>query len=94
MIAEAQNLIDKRSPLAECEAKVREAQNSLGDDLSLFFRNVELYRDGVFSHTTKESISTLGIGGQLDSLERNSLRKLSGNVSAKQGNSYPVTGKL
>jgi hypothetical protein len=30
---------------------------------------VELYRSGVFSHTTKESIATLGIGQQLDLLE-------------------------
>jgi hypothetical protein len=28
-----------------------------------------LYRDGVFSHTTKESISALGIGARLDALE-------------------------
>lgn len=55
--------------LTECEGEVINAQKSLSDDLTQFFRNVELYRDGVFSHTTKESISTLGIGAQLDALE-------------------------
>ncbi len=30
---------------------------------------MELYRSGVFSHTTKESIATLGIGSELDALE-------------------------
>jgi predicted GTPase len=69
-IEDAQRAVERRSPLVECETEVRTAQKSLSDDLDQFFRNVELYRDGVFSHTTKESISTLGIGAQLDSLER------------------------
>jgi hypothetical protein len=70
IIEDAQNAVDSKSPLAQCEEQVLNAQSSLTDDLTSFFRNVELYRDGVFSHTTKESISTLGIGAQLDDLER------------------------
>jgi len=61
--------IQEKSPLVQCEAEVLNAQESLSNDLKEFFKNVELYRDGVFSHTTKESISTLGIGAQLDALE-------------------------
>jgi hypothetical protein len=63
------DLIEKRAPIRECETEVNNAQQSLTLDLTSFFRNAELYRDGVFSHTTKESISTLGIGGRLDALE-------------------------
>ena len=69
-IEELQRSIDGKSPLTQCDEQVQNAQFSLSDDLTSFFRNVELYRDGVFSHTTKESISTLGIGAQLDALER------------------------
>jgi McrBC 5-methylcytosine restriction system component len=64
-----QKLLLRRIPLDDYEAAVNAAQDSLTNDLNQFFQNVELYRDGVFSHTTKESISTLGIGGQLDALE-------------------------
>lgn len=69
LVDDAEKLAQRKSPLAECEAEVKNAQNSLASDLANFFRSVELYRDGVFSHTTKESISTLGIGAQLDALE-------------------------
>lgn len=69
-IEQTQSSIEQRTPLFECEQQVRSAQKSLSDDLDQFFRNVELYRDGVFSHTTKESISTLGVGAKLDALER------------------------
>jgi predicted GTPase len=62
-------LIDERTPIREYETEVNNAQHSLTVDLNQFFRNAELYRDGVFSHTTKESISTLGIGARLDALE-------------------------
>ena len=42
------------------------AQNSLTEDLTRFFGNAELYRAGVFTHTTKESIGALGLGKELD----------------------------
>jgi predicted GTPase len=45
------------------------AKSSLIEDLNKFFQNVELYRTGVFSHTTKEAIATLGVGEKLDTLE-------------------------
>ena len=61
--------LQARSPVAQCEKAVAEAQEVLTTDLHQFFRHVELYRDGVFSHTTKEAISTLGIGAELDALE-------------------------
>ncbi|CCE11011.1 hypothetical protein BRAS3843_570067 [Bradyrhizobium sp. STM 3843] len=64
-----QALIDERIPIRECETEVNNAQKSLTLDLEQFFTNAQLYRDGVFSHTTKESISALGIGARLDALE-------------------------
>lgn len=68
-LEETTKLLQERAPLAKCEDIVHHAQKSLSDDLTQFFQNVELYRNGVFSHATKESISTLGIGAQLDALE-------------------------
>jgi len=62
-------LVEQQTPIRECETEVSNAQRSLTVDLDKFFKNAELYRDGVFSHTTKESISTLGIGAKLDALE-------------------------
>jgi 50S ribosome-binding GTPase len=62
-------LIQTSSPFAEYEKIVQAAQKSLSDDLTLFFGNAELYRAGVFSHTTKESIGALGLGKELDDLE-------------------------
>lgn len=69
ILNQLEKLLQSRSPLLECEKQVNDARASLTVDLDKFFRNVELYRDGVFSIQTKESISTLGIGGQLDALE-------------------------
>jgi predicted GTPase len=57
------------TPLTEAEKSITSATASLKTDLNQFFQNVELYRSGVFSHTTKESIATLGIGAKLDALE-------------------------
>jgi len=69
LYGEIEDLIRKQTPIREYEAEVSNAQLSLTADLNQFYRNAELYRDGVFSHTTKESISTLGIGARLDALE-------------------------
>lgn len=66
---ETGELLEQRRPLEQCEAEVHKGQRSLASDLTQFFRNAELYRSGVFSHATKESISTLGIGAKLDALE-------------------------
>jgi hypothetical protein len=68
-VKEVDELLQRHAPFKECEAVVQSARESLTKDLNQFFQNVELYRSGVFSHTTKESISTLGIGQQLDQLE-------------------------
>jgi hypothetical protein len=68
-IDEANTLIQVGAPLSECEKIVQSAQNSLSDDLTRFFGNAELYRAGVFSHTTKDSIGALGLGKELDNLE-------------------------
>jgi len=62
-------LLQGHAPFAEFEKIIGAAQLSLTGDLNQFFQNVELYRGGVFSHTTKESIATLGIGARLDELE-------------------------
>jgi predicted GTPase len=68
-VKEVDELLQRHAPFRECEAVVQSARESLTKDLNQFFQNVELYRSGVFSHTTKESISTLGIGQELDQLE-------------------------
>ena len=68
-IEDTNDLLEQRSPVTKYEDTVRAAQKSLADDLAQFFRNVELYRNNVFSHATKESIAALGIGAQLDALE-------------------------
>lgn len=60
---------DQRAPLCSAAERVQAATESLKTDLNQFFQNVELYRSGVFSHATKESIATLGIGAKLDALE-------------------------
>ena len=62
-------LLQSRAPFVEWEGAMDAARDSLRNDLNQFFQNVELYRSGVFSHTTKDSISTLGIGRELDELE-------------------------
>jgi predicted GTPase len=59
----------QRAPLCSAAECVQAAEESLKTDLGQFFHNVELYRSGVFSHATKESIATLGIGAKLDALE-------------------------
>jgi predicted GTPase len=64
-----QEQIGQRAFLASPERAIKSATDSLKVDLNNFFQTVELYRSGVFSHTTKESIATLGIGQQLDILE-------------------------
>jgi hypothetical protein len=69
MLDEASVLVQAGSPFNECEKIVQSAQNSLSDDLTRFFGNAELYRAGVFTHTTKESIGALGFGKELDDLE-------------------------
>lgn len=61
--------LEKRAPLCSSPTCIGAAIDSLKADLNQFFQNVELYRSGVFSHATKESISTLGIGAKLDALE-------------------------
>ncbi len=68
-LEEASQLVQTGSPLSECEKIVQGAHNSLVGDLTRFFGNAELYRAGVFSHTTKESIGALGLGKELDDLE-------------------------
>jgi hypothetical protein len=61
--------VSQRAFLIAPEDAIKAATESLKVDLNNFFQTVELYRSGVFSHTTKESIATLGIGQQLDTLE-------------------------
>ncbi len=61
--------VSHRAFVAVPDRAIKSATESLKGDLNNFFQNVELYRSGVFSHTTKESIATLGIGQQLDVLE-------------------------
>ena len=69
LIKELDESANQGTQLNECKSVIEGARSSLKDDLSKFFHNVELYRTGVFSHTTKEAISTLGIGHELDQLE-------------------------
>ncbi|WP_315805692.1 hypothetical protein [Bradyrhizobium sp. SZCCHNS3002] len=69
IMEDASALIQAGSPFVECEKIVLAAQNSLAGDLTRFFGSAELYRAGVFTHTTKESIGALGLGKELDALE-------------------------
>lgn len=69
LIKELGDAAFQKVQLAESTSVIENAQASLKDDLGKFFQNVELYRTGVFSHTTKEAISSLGIGHELDQLE-------------------------
>ena len=64
-----QEQVGQRAFLNSPERAIKSPTDSLKVDLNNFFQNVELYRSGVFSHTTKESIATLGIGQQQDYLE-------------------------
>ena len=66
-----QELSQQRLPLSDCEQVLSHAQETLKKDLTQFFQNVELYRNGVFSLSTKESIATLGIAHEMDALEEN-----------------------
>jgi hypothetical protein len=56
-------------PWVVYESFVKTSQASLAADLNRFLGNAELYRAGVFSHTTKDAITALGLGKQLDDLE-------------------------
>ena len=69
LIKELGDAAHHKQQLHESTSIIENAKTSLKDDLEKFFQNVELYRTGVFSHTTKEAIATLGIGHQLDQLE-------------------------
>jgi len=69
LLSVLQEQLGQHAFLISPERAIRGATESLRADLGNFFQNVELYRSGVFSHTTKESIATLGIGQQLDVLE-------------------------
>ncbi len=69
LLSVLQEQIAQREYLSNPERGINGAIESLKVDLNNFFQNVELYRSGVFSHTTKESIATLGIGQKLDFLE-------------------------
>jgi predicted GTPase len=69
LIKELGDVVNQGAQLTECTSVIEGARSSLKSDLGKFFHNVELYRTGVFSHTTKEAISTLGIGRELDQLE-------------------------
>lgn len=62
-------LLVARAPWSELQSVVGKAQESLSEDLTRFFSTAELYRAGVFTHTTKESIGALGLGRELDQLE-------------------------
>ena len=69
LMKELGDAVFQKAQLTESASVIEDAQASLREDLGKFFQNVELYRTGVFSHTTKEAISTLGIGHELDQLE-------------------------
>lgn len=67
-ISQAEKFLQSRESLLECKREVDVAVESLREDMSRFFETVVLYREGVFSLQTKKSISTLGIGEELDKL--------------------------
>lgn len=68
-LQELQRLIQQGYMVDKCVDIVNAAQGSLARDVDSYFQNVSIYRSGVFSMHTKESISKLGIARQLDQLE-------------------------
>ena len=62
--------IHQRHVIDRCEQIVDAAQSSLMQDLDNYFQSVKVYQAGVFAMDTKASISKLGIGEELDHLER------------------------
>jgi predicted GTPase len=69
-LEELQRAIQGRQVINKSEEIVFAAQTNLENDLSQYFHNVEVYRAGVFAITNKASIQKLGIGEQLDKLEK------------------------
>jgi hypothetical protein len=70
MLDEVRHLIEKRTALEQANAIVAEAQSSLDDDINTCFEQVQVYRAGVFALDNKDAISKLGIGSELDLLEK------------------------
>lgn len=90
-----QKAIHQRLVLSKCEEIVSAAELSLEQDLELYFRSVEVYREGVFSAGARGSISKLGIGDKLDSLKGKFTNedKESIKITAKQ-NLFPSFGQI
>jgi hypothetical protein len=69
-IRELLDLIERATIVGRCELIVEAAQSALRQDLETYFQNVHVYRTGVFSMATKGSIAKLGIGHELDQIEK------------------------
>ncbi len=62
--------VDNRSILTELADLIGRAESDLATDIEALFERVEVYRSGVFAMQSKQQIQKLGIGQQLDTLER------------------------
>lgn len=82
--------VKQRHVIGRCEEIVYAAQSSLAQDLDRYFQVVEIYRAGVFALNTKDSISKLGVGGQLDKLETEFTNEDKEAIKIKaKGNLFP-----
>jgi len=68
-LQEIQKLTQQGYFVDKCVDIINQAQESLDRDVDLYFQNVRVYRAGVFSMSTKDSIAKLGIGAELDEIE-------------------------
>jgi len=81
-------LVDK------CVDIINNAQESLDRDVELYFQNVRVYRSGVFSMSTKDSIAKLGIGGELDQIESEFTEEDKEAIQiAARGNLFPESAE-
>jgi len=58
------------SPKKQFDKIVDESLGRLYSDIDIYFESVILYRSGVFAQHVKQYLSKLGIGGELDRLEK------------------------
>jgi predicted GTPase len=62
-------VLTERAVVDECHEVVKSAEASLDFDLGTYFKNVHVYRTGVFSMGSKEMIAKLGISEELSKRE-------------------------
>jgi len=67
------SLLEEQRPLGDYRSCLSLANEDLSKDFDTYFENINIYRSGVFSLNSKQAISRLGLGAQLDKLESENL---------------------